>query len=262
MAKRSTRSTAETGSKKAATPPPVHPVSEALAWNAGTPSVIVAADIHLARCPWVSMPDLWGDAYHAFMQIIQLCVGSSSHLILAGDILDTFHPSSEVAAYLRQGGERMAAACLKIFVIKGNHDDTVPAWTDLFPAYVSVDRQLFQPCSGVTFYGLDYRHGPQCEQALAAVPEGADVLICHQLLDRFFPKEGSYNMKADWVPSQVQAPRYRRYRSNCRRFRSRGGTAAAGGGAQDSWCGFPKARRQGGLGSPEGQAPGRVPLPS
>jgi DNA repair exonuclease SbcCD nuclease subunit len=163
-----------------------------------------AADLHLRRCVWNGRPTLAGDAYAGLVQIVDYCVEQKINLVLGGDVFDSTRPPSEAVVLLKQQAARMTGVGLKLFTIDGNHDGVTPSWADLLDDVTFVDGQLFTPSPGVTAFGLSYRPATQLQKDLANVPHTAQVLVCHQLMDWAFPRDGVYNMKAEWVPRSVR----------------------------------------------------------
>ncbi len=108
------------------------------------------ADIHLDS-PLKSLAlreeglaDLVGNATRAALtRIVDLCLNEAVHaLLIAGDLYDGAQTSMKTARFLAQELERLDAAGIPVFVIRGNHD-----------ALSKITRELVLPGTVKTFRG-------------------------------------------------------------------------------------------------------------
>lgn len=121
---------------------------------------IHTADIHLdsplrslaLRDPALS--DLIGTATRtAFVRIIDLCLAEAvDALLIAGDLYDGQQTSMKTARFLGQQLQRLEAAGVRVFIIRGNHD-----------ALSKITRELVLPPTVTLF-------GPKAETHLIAAP--------------------------------------------------------------------------------------------
>lgn len=158
------------------------------------PIAIVTADNHLRPVTWNKHPELREDAYHAFEQVISLCLKHNVPLIQLGDLFDRSYPDSlSVSVYMQQM-LRLAEANLWMWYIEGNHDAATVAWASLAQnAFPATSFEL----SGIDFYGLDFVPAGRFEQALKCLPNGIDVLLTHQAWSDIQPighTDGSFSM--------------------------------------------------------------------
>jgi hypothetical protein len=69
---------------------------------------------------------------------------------------------------------------------------------------VSLADHEWVDVESMRFYGLDnILDKSQLELRLSEIPDGVDILVCHQLLDLTCQLDGMWNMKAEWVPARV-----------------------------------------------------------
>lgn len=143
------------------------------------PLGIFAADLQLAPITWVKHPELRGDAYHSLDQLCEQAITHRVPLFLLGDIFDKSHPdAASVQEFCRQM-QRMADACIDVYIIRGNHDYTDPPWplVSSWPQWIN-GRTI--ELGGYRFYGLDFTNRGRLADALKEVPLGTDVLLAHQ----------------------------------------------------------------------------------
>jgi len=163
---------------------------------------LLAADLHIKPCTWSSRPEIHGDSFAAFRQLIDLMLLHNCHCVIPGDFWDNTRPTSQAVVFVQQ--ELLRLHGQKIFLTNGNHDGVRPSWALLLPNVVWVDKQLFEPVPGLKCYALDYRPPAELEVELAQVNPDAKVLFCHQMLDLSTPFGASWNMRADWVPGFIR----------------------------------------------------------
>lgn len=170
---------------------------------------VFAADLHLAPGAWVSMPQLSGDSYRSFNQIIDFCVRAKHEckaLVLGGDVFDAQPPSDAVATFLR-GLEFLKKAGIPVLAIQGQHGWAKLPWPSVDPYVTDLNQKLIELEPGVRVFGLDHRPPQELKEALEAVPKDANVLVLHQMVRGCVPDiEGRQNWDLDpeWIPEQVK----------------------------------------------------------
>lgn len=164
---------------------------------------ILTGDLHLRKNLWKNRHDLVGDTYFALGQIVQLCKQRHADVIIAGDVFDSPRPSAEDVLVLQEAGEVLAGEGLDLYLIQGNHDQSSPSWADTCGLVLPIHKHAFTILGEVRVYGLDYCPPSELQASLLTVPKDIDLLVCHQLLDLFFPKQGN-NMEASWVPDHLK----------------------------------------------------------
>ncbi|SDE56611.1 metallophosphoesterase family protein [Ruegeria marina] len=122
-----------------------------------------------------------------FRRIVDLCLAEDVQaLLIAGDLYDGSQTSMKTARFLAQEMERLAAAGIPVFVIRGNHDAasritrelTLPENVIVFPGKSEVIRTDWNDHS-VAVHGISFRD-----------PHAPDTL-----LDRFGPPvKGAFNI--------------------------------------------------------------------
>lgn len=155
-----------------------------------TPLFVFTADLHLEDGAWSTRPGIYGDAYYSFAQIIDYCVAHSLPLILGGDVLDKKSNSARPIARLCHGMDRMRTAGLPVYYIQGNHEyDRNAPWLSVHDWPQHIHGQTID-INGATVYGLDWLPKGEIQQALAAVPKTAGILITHQVWEDFMKGVG------------------------------------------------------------------------
>ena len=122
-----------------------------------------------------------------FRRIVDLCVAEDVQaLLIAGDLYDGSQTSMKTARFLAQEMERLAAASIPVFAIRGNHDAaskitrelTLPDNVTVFPGKTEVIETEWNGHS-VAVHGISFRD-----------PHAPDTL-----LDRFGPAlQGAFNI--------------------------------------------------------------------
>lgn len=148
-------------------------------WENG---VLVAADTHLAPYAWKSHPEVAGDAYHAFTQIVDICLlRRPSELWLAGDVLDRVDVDPQTVRILNDQLDRMEGAKIPVKFIVGQHErHRLAQWLNVhsWPEYVhtgSWDSPIGR-C-----HALDWQPRDLTQQSFTQIPAGTDVLLTHHV---------------------------------------------------------------------------------
>src|SRR6516162_1646868 len=93
------------------------------------PLCAFAGDDHLAPRAWVRYPDLTGDSYYSFTQLIDYVVEHDLPLFLLGDVLDVAYPEPYTVKFLVQQIGRLRNSG---WYIQGQHEMHKPsAWLEL-----------------------------------------------------------------------------------------------------------------------------------
>jgi hypothetical protein len=158
------------------------------------PLFVNMPDAHLSWGTWADYPGLYGDSFFAFSQGVELCLKHHCGLMLPGDVLDrnTQDDGSVIAFLARQLG-RLQAAGLPVWYITGQHERTRRmAWLSslMLPNVRHVNEVSFRPKNGPLFYGLDFQPAGKLQPALERIPEGTEVLVCHQVWKELMGIEG------------------------------------------------------------------------
>ncbi len=146
---------------------------------------VFTADLHLEDGAWSTRPGIYGDAYYSFAQIVEYCIEHHLPLILGGDVLEKKSNSARPIAKLCKGMDRMRGVNLDVFYIQGNHEyDRAAPWLSVHDWPEHIHQKMIR-IGGTTIYGLDWLPKGEIQQALATVPETAEILIVHQVWDDF-----------------------------------------------------------------------------
>jgi len=148
------------------------------ATSTATPIAVFTADNHLQPTAWDDHPTLRDDAYIGLQQVIDYALLSSLPVFLLGDMFNNTRPDSNsvmrLVGMLRQLEERG----LPVYAIDGNHDKAEPSWIHVSPV-VKMATETFS-IGGLTIHGLNFTSTTLLPEALANIPPGVDVLLCHQ----------------------------------------------------------------------------------
>ncbi len=151
-----------------------------------TPIAVITSDTHLAQRAWARYPDLAGDAYFSFSQVIDHCVAYNLPLVLAGDVFDKTRPDPITIYETRKQLERLDFACLDLFYIQGQHElDRKQPWLSAiaeFPKHIH--KKSVTLSRGPTIFGIDWTSAAEIKKILKDVPV-VDILIMHQVWSDF-----------------------------------------------------------------------------
>ena len=173
----------------------------------------MTADNHFKKLTWASRPEISGDTYHGFEQVVDLMLKENLPLVIGGDFFDTPKPDSYSVDFAIKQIERLRKAGLATYWIDGNHDASTPSWCGIIGA-TSLHKQLTQ-IGGLQVYGVNYTPMHLLEEELKHVPADCDVLVMHQLLDLAMPMEGMWNFTHKHVPSHVKLVMLGDYHVTC-----------------------------------------------
>jgi len=173
--------------------------------------IVFAADLHLAPTTWVSLPDLAGDAYRSWEQIVDFCrVNRADSLILGGDVFDKPYPSSESVLHYTRGIECLRDNDILVYAIQGQHDRSSPPWITVTPhvQYMDPTVKYVLECDGafLSAYGCDNAPSEKVREFLEGITAlgQCDLLVMHQLLRSAMPLEGVWNLDDDWIPPFIK----------------------------------------------------------
>jgi DNA repair exonuclease SbcCD nuclease subunit len=156
----------------------------------------VSSDCHLQGYTWAKHPELRGDSYYSFQQIVDFSVGNDLSLILPGDVINVKRPDPRTVGFLMDQITRMGNANLPIYFIQGQHEmNRDRPWLNAHDLPVHIHRQSIE-IGDRQFYGLDYVPADQLQLELDEIPVGTEVLIAHQVwrehMGEKMPSEGSF----------------------------------------------------------------------
>lgn len=171
------------------------------------PNRIYASDLHLEHHAYAKHPSMWGDSYFALEQIVDYKLQFDAELYLAGDILEETRPDSlTVKKLLLELRRQDAVDDYPTYFICGNHDPAVRdcPWLSVVSG-LSI-RHLHRNTSlrgpGIV-YGLDWQPADKLAAAMAAIPQRASILLCHQVWEEFMGDRGVEGAMRDLVPPHI-----------------------------------------------------------
>lgn len=172
--------------------------------------LVYTADLHLAPLTWLDQPEIRGDAYVAWMQIVDYCLANDvDALLLGGDIFDRPRPDSESVDVFETGLARLAEKEILVYFIQGQHDRAEPPWaTALSPLACHIGDGgptaiRFDGADSIVI-GYDNTTAAALHEALMQLEVPPEILVVHQLEKGFVPFEGSWDFDMAWVPPETK----------------------------------------------------------
>lgn len=146
------------------------------------PLFVFTADCHLEPHVWKNHPDLAGDAYFSFTQIVDYVLEEGADaLLLGGDILNVSSPDPKTMGVVSRQMERLADAHIPCYYIVGQHEKhRLAQWLDVHPWPKHIDGQTVQ-LDGYKIHGISFKPRTQLAEAIAAIPPDTDILMMHQV---------------------------------------------------------------------------------
>lgn len=149
-------------------------------------------DAHLSRLIWADYPELAYDSFFSFEQACHYCLKHRLALVLPGDVINkSVQDDGEVIRFLDYWLDRLRSNSCRVFFTQGQHERTRNTpW--LFAANqwaYHVHRQPFA-LGGLMWYGMDFVPAGQLQDELERIPEGTEVLVCHQVWEELMGIEG------------------------------------------------------------------------
>jgi DNA repair exonuclease SbcCD nuclease subunit len=172
--------------------------------------IVFAADLHLSDYTWASLPQVRGDSYRSFDQIIQWVMDHQkevSALILGGDIFDA-HPNPTAVECFLRGVRTLARIGVKMYAVQGQHGRSreIP-WTSIDPHVVWLHNQTIEVEPNIWITGFDNLPPEELKDAIFRLNTKVSILVCHQKVRGSLPEiEGQQNWDFDpsWVPPFVK----------------------------------------------------------
>jgi DNA repair exonuclease SbcCD nuclease subunit len=172
---------------------------------------VFAADLHLAQCAWKSLPQVAGDSYDSFRQIVEFTSKSkASALILGGDIFDAQPTPVDVEVFL-QGVMQLHQEKIPVLAIQGQHGRVreLP-WTSVgnYVQWLSKGSgDVYSIEKGIKITGFDNMPPEELKTQLKAIPLDVNVLTLHQLCKGTVgDRDGhqAWDLDPSWVPPHVR----------------------------------------------------------
>ena len=143
---------------------------------------IVCADTHLQERNWRLRPIL-GDAYYSFSQIVNLAIELHLPVLAAGDLINRRVNEPSPIVYLSRELKRLRDAGVTLFQIQGQHEaDAAAPWLSIDETVVHLHGRTVDLGHGLVATGLDYLPAGKFQEALASLPQEANVLVGHQTM--------------------------------------------------------------------------------
>ncbi len=161
-----------------------------------TPIAVFTGDNHLRPTTWAKHPDLYGDAYCSFQQIVAYCIEQMLPLILLGDLFDKARPDSLSVAFFLHQITLLREAGVPVYYVEGNHDKADPPWAAVSTYPQGISSAPIR-VGGHRMVGIDYMAAGNLAEALAALPSGFEILVMHQSwleIQRVGHVDGTFSM--------------------------------------------------------------------
>ena len=172
--------------------------------------IVFTADLHLSPTTWVKYPDLQGDSYYSFRQIVDYCTkpeNNVSALILGGDIFDKPNPDSlSVQEFIK--GVNIVSREREVWANQGQHGRANPPWPALADNVMQLDdgkpTEVSLISGNLRVLGIDNTSASRLKEILSQEPsEPYEILVVHQAL-RGAVYGDNWNFDKEWVPDHVK----------------------------------------------------------
>lgn len=175
---------------------------------------VFGADCHMSPRIWENVPEVRGDAYDSFRQIVDytLRTGASS-LVLGGDIFDRT-PTSECMKLWLDMMDQLHKGHVKCYAIQGQHGRTSNGypWHAVTPLCQDVNGLSFQVTPNLSAYALERMGAKELEERLKSLHpvndlENVPILFLHQLTRGSVPEVGGmqiWDFDPSWTPGNFK----------------------------------------------------------
>ncbi len=154
-------------------------------------SVIADAHVSPTDTAWANS-GIRGDARHALSEFVNISTANRvAAAVGLGDLIDRAVNRALAPAVWMQALDQLADADIPFLFVQGNHDMDDPPWLSMHRNAIHMHKRTYE-VGPLRFYGLDYQPADRLQDELAAVPEGTDVLLCHQGWEQFMNRPGSF----------------------------------------------------------------------
>lgn len=158
------------------------------------PSALWCSDTHLRS----DKPD----TFFAFQAIITAAVRHKVPVFGAGDLLDKQSNRAKTVVFLAEQLRRLRDAGLTFYYTQGQHELDLVPWLQVSEAAVHLHRRCVE-VGGLTYYGLDWQPFGPLQDELAAVPDYATALVCHQVWADWMGDRASPQGEMAQIPGHV-----------------------------------------------------------
>lgn len=146
------------------------------------PMFVFTADCHLEPHVWKNHPELAGDAYFSFQQIVDYTLEEgAAALLLGGDILNVSSPDPKTVGVVTRQMQRLEDAAVPCYYIVGQHEKhRLAQWLDVHSWPQHIDGETID-LNGHKIHGISFKPRTQLPEAIAAIPPDTDILMMHQV---------------------------------------------------------------------------------
>jgi hypothetical protein len=148
---------------------------------------VIAADTHLDHLIWRTHPNITGDSYFGYRQVVDIAVARKLPLILAGDVTellpDNTPDSNTVAMHIEQAARLRGAGC-RVLAVRGQHDRVRQGAKDWLcvTGLAEDDRQLTHTkLADLNVALLSWQHRSNLADMLQQIRSDTQITVCHQV---------------------------------------------------------------------------------
>lgn len=154
-------------------------------------SVIADAHVSPTDTSWTNS-NIKGDARLALRQFVAASKAYGVRFAFGlGDLLDRSVNRARALDAWMEALYQLEESGIQFLFIQGNHDRDDPPWLSVHRNAVHLHKRLVN-VGPLRVYGLDYQPAGKLQEELAQVPEGTDILLCHQGWSQFMHRPGSF----------------------------------------------------------------------
>lgn len=168
---------------------------------------VFCSDLHIASHAWKSLPQVCGDSYRSYEQIVDYCLNNKVDvLVLGGDVFDAAPQSTDVECFLR-GVNKLQEAKIPVLAIQGQHGrNRALPWTSITPYVIDLNAIPYYDCQGTLIAGCDNMSPDEVKEWCSKLDKNVQIVTLHQLARGTVPevqgKQG-WDLDLDWLPDHV-----------------------------------------------------------
>ncbi len=173
-----------------------------------TPIGLLTSDWHLEERTWADRPKIAGDAIESLKQIVTAAIENKLWIVAAGDLLDRKQNFSNIPEQLRKQLGRLAVEKCPLYFIQGQHERQERPWLKAlhnWPIWLAAksrgQRTAVIAPGGPLIYGIDWTPRGKLAEELSHVPDGADLLVMHQVSRELMGSIVTPELSADMLPN-------------------------------------------------------------
>jgi hypothetical protein len=175
------------------------------------PAFVFASDTHLEEFSYIDMPEMYGDTFVAFEQVIDYAIDKELNVVLGGDNFECnrqHYPTAVTIRFASQQLQRLEKANLKLYYVNGQHDRATRNVSWFSAINDRVARSLHMTPSiigGLEVIGINSVFSHELQSALDVAEKcltrsGSPILVVHQRWKEFLKFEGAEDGSFKMIP--------------------------------------------------------------